>query len=38
MLSFNDVFFVLSLLMIFVLPLVLLMQRGRPGEAPTGVR
>jgi DHA2 family multidrug resistance protein len=38
MLSFNDVFFVLSLLMIFVLPLVLLMQQGRPGEAPTGVR
>jgi MFS transporter, DHA2 family, multidrug resistance protein len=36
MLAFNDVFFLLSLLMISILPLVLLMQRGRPGELSVG--
>ncbi|MBI5101213.1 MAG: DHA2 family efflux MFS transporter permease subunit [Nitrospirae bacterium] len=35
MLSFNDVFHLLSLCMIFILPLVLLMRRGRGEDSPS---
>jgi DHA2 family multidrug resistance protein len=37
MLSFNDVFFLLSAMMALILPLVLLMERGKEGRASVGV-
>jgi DHA2 family multidrug resistance protein len=35
MMSFNDAFALLSVFLVFILPLVLFMKRGR-GEAPAG--
>jgi DHA2 family multidrug resistance protein len=34
MLSFNDAFRIVSIIMICVLPLVLFMKRGKPGISP----
>lgn len=37
MLSFNDAFHILSIMMVLVLPLVLLMRKGSRSESPSGV-
>jgi len=37
MLSFNDAFYLLSTMMMLVLPLVLLMKKGREGIPAPGV-
>ena len=36
MLSFNDVFHLLSIMMMLILPLVLLMKKGKEGISPVG--
>jgi DHA2 family multidrug resistance protein len=37
MLSFNDVYYLLSLMMMLILPLVLLMKKGKDGVSGGGV-
>jgi DHA2 family multidrug resistance protein len=37
MLSFNDVFHILSIMMMLILPLVLLMKKGKEGTSGAGI-
>jgi len=37
MLSFNDVYYLLSIMMMLVLPLVLLMKKGKPDTSVGGI-